>query len=62
MIEDSLAGVDAGRRGGFGVVIGVDRLGLIDGALYERGAHAIVRDLADISLAWRHHEPLVAQV
>lgn len=62
VIEDALAGVEAGRRGGFALVVGVDRLGLLDGALYERGAHVVVRDLADITLTWRNREPLVAQV
>jgi beta-phosphoglucomutase-like phosphatase (HAD superfamily) len=62
VIEDALAGVEAGRRGGFALVVGVDRLGLLDAALHERGAHIVVRDLADITLTWRNREPLVAQV
>ena len=27
VIEDAIAGVEAGRRGGFGLVVGVDRVG-----------------------------------
>lgn len=30
IVEDALAGVAAGRRGGFGLVIGVDRTGQAD--------------------------------
>jgi beta-phosphoglucomutase family hydrolase len=49
VVEDALAGVEAGRRGRFGLVIGVDRSG--DGsALREAGADAVVEDLADVSV------------
>nr|WP_281381964.1 beta-phosphoglucomutase family hydrolase [Nocardiopsis mwathae] len=47
MVEDSLVGVEAGRRGGFGWVIGVDR-GDQRGGLYERGADIVVSDLAEL--------------
>ncbi|WP_106536991.1 HAD family hydrolase [Haloactinopolyspora alba] len=50
IIEDSLTGVEAGRRGAFGVVIGVDRHGDVCGEMYEHGAHVVVSSLADISL------------
>jgi len=45
--EDALAGVQAGRAGGFGRVIGIDRAGQAE-ALYAHGADVVVRDLADL--------------
>ena len=45
--EDALSGVQAGRAGGFGRVIGVDRLGHAE-ALRENGADVVVADLADL--------------
>jgi beta-phosphoglucomutase family hydrolase len=47
VFEDALAGMDAGRSGGFGYVVGVDRVGQTD-ALYAHGAHVVVRDLAEL--------------
>jgi beta-phosphoglucomutase family hydrolase len=49
VIEDALAGVEAGRRGGFGLVVGVDRVGQGQ-ALEEHGADIVVTDLADLVL------------
>jgi beta-phosphoglucomutase family hydrolase len=45
--EDALAGVQAGRAGGFGYVVGVDRVGQAD-ALKAHGADVVVRDLAEL--------------
>jgi beta-phosphoglucomutase family hydrolase len=45
--EDALAGVEAGRAGRFGCVIGVDRVGHAD-ALREHGADIVVQDLAEL--------------
>ncbi len=45
--EDALAGVEAGRAGGFGLVIGVDRVGQA-AALRHHGASVVVTDLADL--------------
>jgi beta-phosphoglucomutase family hydrolase len=45
--EDALAGVEAGRAGHFGHVIGVDRTGHAD-ALREHGADVVVADLAEL--------------
>jgi len=45
--EDSLAGVAAGRVGGFAWVVGVDRVGQAD-ALREHGADIVVADLAEL--------------
>jgi beta-phosphoglucomutase family hydrolase len=47
VFEDALAGVQAGRAGGFGFVVGVDRLGHAD-ALREHGASVVVGDLAEL--------------
>jgi HAD superfamily hydrolase (TIGR01509 family) len=44
IVEDAIAGVQAGRDGGFGLVIGVDRKGDPD-ALRQHGAHVVVADL-----------------
>jgi len=49
VVEDALAGVDAGRRGGFGLVVGVDRTGHA-AALRERGADVVVADLASFTV------------
>jgi len=47
VFEDALAGVAAGRAGGFGCVVGVDRAGQAD-ALREHGADVVVSDLAEL--------------
>jgi HAD superfamily hydrolase (TIGR01509 family) len=45
--EDALAGVEAGRAGAFGRVIGVDRVGQRE-ALLEHGADIAVEDLEEL--------------
>jgi len=47
VFEDALAGVAAGRNGGFAYVVGVDRVGQA-GALREHGADIVVTDLAEL--------------
>lgn len=47
VFEDALAGVQAGRAGRFGAVIGVDRLGQA-GALSSHGATRVVSDLSEL--------------
>jgi len=47
VFEDALSGVQAGRAGGFGVVVGVDRVGDPE-ALRSNGADIVVADLADL--------------
>lgn len=49
VIEDAIAGVQAGRAGGFGLVIGVDRSSQRD-ALVRNGADVVVTDLTEIKL------------
>lgn len=47
VFEDALAGVAAGKAGGFAYVVGVDRAGQAD-ALREHGADIVVSDLAEL--------------
>ena len=47
VFEDALAGVQAGRAGRFGHVVGVDRVGQA-AALAAHGADVVVRDLAEL--------------
>jgi len=47
VFEDALAGVEAGRAGHFGLVVGVDRRSEAD-ALRAHGADVVVTDLADL--------------
>lgn len=47
VFEDALAGVAAGRAGGFGCVVGVDRVGQAQ-ALTEHGADVVVADLDEL--------------
>jgi len=50
VVEDATAGVEAGRRGGFGFVIGVDRTGN-PGPLRTAGADDVVNDLDQVTVA-----------
>lgn len=47
VFEDALAGVQAGRDGGFGYVVGVDRADQAE-ALKEHGASVTVKDIGDL--------------
>jgi len=47
VFEDSTAGVQAGRDGGFGFIVGVDRVGHADD-LSGHGASIVVRDLSEL--------------
>jgi beta-phosphoglucomutase family hydrolase len=47
VFEDALAGVEAGRAGNFGFVVGVNRTGQAD-ALRQHGADVVVDDLAEL--------------
>jgi trehalose-phosphatase len=51
IVEDAIAGVEAGRRGQFALVIGVDRSGSDAPGLLENGAHVVVQDLAEVTVA-----------
>jgi HAD superfamily hydrolase (TIGR01509 family) len=50
VVEDALAGVEAGHRGGFGLVIGVDRAGHGQ-ELLDQGADVVVPDLTGVAVA-----------
>lgn len=47
VVEDALSGVQAGRAGKFGLVVGVDR-GVGAGVLLEHGATMVVADLEEL--------------
>lgn len=47
VFEDALSGVEAGRAGDFGLVVGVNRVGQA-AALSEHGADIVVDDLAEL--------------
>jgi HAD superfamily hydrolase (TIGR01509 family) len=47
VFEDALAGVEAGRAGNFGYVVGVDRVDHAE-ALKTHGADTVVQDLAEL--------------
>jgi beta-phosphoglucomutase family hydrolase len=47
VFEDALSGVEAGRAGHFGLVVGVDRVGQSE-ALRRNGADVVVTDLAEL--------------
>jgi beta-phosphoglucomutase family hydrolase len=48
VFEDAIAGVEAGRRGGFGWVVGIDRVGQA-AALRDHGADVVVGDLGELT-------------
>ena len=47
VVEDAIAGIQAARAGGFGLIVGVDREGSGD-ALRTAGADVVVTDLAEL--------------
>jgi beta-phosphoglucomutase family hydrolase len=47
VFEDAISGVEAGRAGAFGFVVGVDRVGHAE-ALRRHGADVVVEDLAEL--------------
>jgi HAD superfamily hydrolase (TIGR01509 family) len=49
IFEDAVAGVEAGRRGSFGLEVGIDRGGNA-AALRQGGADIVVQDLAELDL------------
>jgi alpha,alpha-trehalase len=50
VVEDAIAGVQAGRSGRFGCVVGVDRVGHAE-ALRAAGADLVVADLAELAIS-----------
>ena len=49
VVEDAIAGVEAGRRGAFAFVVGVDRTGQA-AALKAAGADVVVADLGELQV------------
>jgi alpha,alpha-trehalase len=49
VVEDAISGVQAGRAGNFGLVVGVDRVGLA-GELKRHGADIVVESTAEITV------------
>lgn len=49
VVEDAISGVQAGSKGNFALVIGVDRVGQEE-ALKENGADVVVKDLGEVSV------------
>lgn len=49
VVEDAISGVQAGRAGGFGLVVGVARAGQTQ-ALKDAGADVVVEDLSELEL------------
>jgi beta-phosphoglucomutase-like phosphatase (HAD superfamily) len=47
VVEDAISGVQAGRKGNFGLVIGVARKGNAE-ELRRNGAHLVVSDLGEL--------------
>jgi len=60
VIEDALAGVQAGRAGGFGLVIGVNRENQAE-ALRQHGADIVVTDLGEMLPPEPDTEPSAAR-
>ncbi len=48
VVEDAISGVQAGRNGGFGLVLGVDHVGEAE-ALRQHGANWVITDFNEIS-------------
>ncbi|UDY34154.1 HAD family hydrolase [Dermatobacter hominis] len=51
VLEDAVVGVEAGRRGDLGLVIGIDRVGRPD-RLRDAGADDVVSSLAELGPGW----------
>ena len=49
LFEDALAGVEAGKRGGFGCVVGIDH-GQQIGALRQHGADIVIKNLREVKV------------
>lgn len=56
VVEDAAAGVQAGRRGGFGLVVGIDRAGHRE-QLELAGADIVLGDVAELDLGVSRTDP-----
>lgn len=50
VVEDAESGVEAAKRGDFGLVVGIDRKGNLRNKLLAAGATVVVRDLGEVSV------------
>jgi beta-phosphoglucomutase family hydrolase len=60
LFEDALAGVEAGRRGGFRCVVGIDANGRQSEALRQHGADIVIESLLRVKVVSRESAPLQA--
>mgnify|MGYP002335823309 CR=1 FL=1 len=58
VIEDAISGIEAGRRGGFGLVVGVDRADH-RAQLEAAGADVVVNDVSELDLGASRTDPWV---
>lgn len=56
VIEDAVTGVQAGRRGGFGLVVGIDRIEHRE-QLERAGAHVVLGDVSQLDLGASRTDP-----
>ncbi|MEB2529089.1 family 65 glycosyl hydrolase [Kocuria rosea] len=56
VVEDTAAGVQAGRTGGFGLVVGIDRTGTRE-ALEEAGADLVLGEVSELDLGVSRTDP-----
>ncbi|MET3718885.1 MULTISPECIES: beta-phosphoglucomutase family hydrolase [unclassified Arthrobacter] len=56
VVEDAAAGVQAGRRGGFGLIVGIDRAGHRE-QLEDAGADIVLGDVAELDLGVSRTDP-----
>ncbi|STX03526.1 Uncharacterized glycosyl hydrolase Rv2006/MT2062 [Kocuria rosea] len=56
VVEDAVAGVQAGRRGGFGLVVGIDRTGHRE-QLELAGADVVLGDVSELDLGVTRTDP-----
>lgn len=61
VIEDAVAGVEAGHRGGFGVVVGIDRAGH-RAELEAAGADVVLEDVSEVDLGLVIADPWLTSV
>lgn len=62
VVEDAISGVEAGRDGHFGCVVGINRNKQAE-ALKEHGAHVVVDDLAAVNIEEKPaHAPLIEEL
>jgi len=51
IVEDALSGVRAGKAGGFGLVIAIDRSGDMEKSFLDNGADIVINDMGDMTMS-----------